>query len=132
MTHVNQTQRVCELKVNLLINMLFSSVFGSLIEQSTSYPRIKVPEESKLVTWRFIGSYGYKSEQKLLEELFDKASLPHSWYLRVLKCFLSRDIKHCSFKCYLLLISIAKFDLFNQPLLYVSLFSSFLSGHCFS
>lgn len=67
--------------------MLFSSVFRSLIEQSTSYPRIKVPEESKLVTWRFIGSHGYKSEQKLLEELFDKASLPHRWYLKSFQMF---------------------------------------------
>lgn len=112
---LTKLQRVCELNANLLINMFFSSVYRRLIEQSTSYLRIKVPEESKLVSWRFIGSRGYKSEQKLLEELI-KHHYPIADYLSVFRYFLSRDIKHCSF-IYAFLISTAKFGLFNQPFL---------------
>lgn len=60
---VNQTQRICELKVNLLV--CFPPVFleGSLNRASPTLDS-KVPEEYKLVTWRFIGSHDCINQSK--------------------------------------------------------------------
>lgn len=54
----------------------FSSVFRRPIEQNASYPRTLIlgSEESRLVSWMFIGSHGYKSEQKLWEEPIQRHS----------------------------------------------------------
>ena len=54
----------------------FFSVFRRPIEQNASYPRTLIlgSEESRLVSWMFIGSHGYKSEQKLREELIQRHS----------------------------------------------------------
>lgn len=54
---------------NLLTYMFFSSVYRRLSEHRTSYPKCKVPDEIKIVTRSLIGSYGYKSEEKLRGEL---------------------------------------------------------------
>lgn len=100
--------------------MFFSSVFRRLIEQSTSCPRTKFPEEFKLVPRRFIGSNGYKSAKVMGRT--DKTLLPHSWHWSFQIFGFWLETKHCCFRCYFLFVSIAKFGpLFNQFLLHASL-----------